>query len=493
MFVDRYALASLKRLAPAARTPRLARTTLRSGWSVRRAALGIEVRGTSLFLACVQPGYKRRWLTSTCVIHDFALLGPEQLRQRIADVLGPVAADDPVVVLGLPRREVIVRHLQLPAAAQKSLDSVLTLQLGLYKPSDDEDFCWDAAVGAANKDEQLAVSLAFVPRTRVQDLIVALRDAGYAPSRLTTAQFSTLDWVLRGRNPKASPGLMVVQSRGPEVELAIIDEGRCVLSRSFGAANPEAVALQVRQSLATLRSARTEPFTILIAGPGSEAWRDSLADLGTVERLSYFCQAEEVSETVEARETGTEEYWGAIALALDGFSWTGDYRLNLIPRELRAARRRWRNAPLIALLVLDVLLLGALVARKPIQQRLLLRRYEHEIEQVQRSAEKIALQRAKSEKIEQRLTTLRDFQEHGRKPLDALSDVAQKLPPEAWVSNFTCRQGNVELVGTAKSASALLPALKASNELDDVQFAGALTRDSAGERFRMQMKLRASR
>ncbi|HZQ93132.1 MAG TPA: PilN domain-containing protein [Terriglobales bacterium] len=495
MFADRYAFASLKKLAPVARTPRLARTTRHSGWSVRRAALGLEVRGASLFLACVRPGYKRRWLTSTGVIHDFAQLSAEQLRQRIADVLGSSAAEEPAVVLGLPRREVIVRHLQLPAAAQKSLDSVLDLQLGLYKPSDDEEFCWDAAVGAPSgaNDAQLAVSLAFAPRTRVQELAALLREAGYAPARLTTAQFSTLDWVLRGRDLKTSPRLIVLQARGAEVELAVVEDGRCLLSRSFVAANADAVAAQVQQSLATLRTTRAEPFTILVAGPGSEDWREPLASLGTVERLSYFCQAEEVSETVEARDSGSEEFWGAIALALDGLSWAGDYRLNLLPRELRAARRRWRNAPLIALLVLDALLLGALVARKPVQQRLLLRRYGHEIEQVQRSAEKIALQKAKSEKIEQRLATLRDFQQKGRRPLDALSDVAQKLPPDAWVSNFTCHQGTVELVGIAKSASVLLPALKASNELDDVQFAGALTRDPAGERFRMQMKLRASR
>ena len=52
----------------------------------------------------------------------------------------------------------------------------------------------------------------------------------------------------------------------------------------------------------------------------------------------------------------------------------------------------------------------------------------------------------------------------------------------------------VELAGTAKSASAVLPALQTSAQLQDVQFRGALTRESSGaEHFQMQIKLRATR
>ncbi len=92
------------------------------------------------------------------------------------------------------------------------------------------------------------------------------------------------------------------------------------------------------------------------------------------------------------------------------------------------------------------------------------------------------------------MSALKDFQERGRKPLDALGEIAQKLPPDAWVSGFTCRQGQIEISGIAKSASAVLPALKASTEFDEVQFRGGLTREAAGtERFQIQMKLRASR
>ncbi len=65
------------------------------------------------------------------------------------------------------------------------------------------------------------------------------------------------------------------------------------------------------------------------------------------------------------------------------------------------------------------------------------------------------------------------------------------LPADAWVNFLTYRQGQLELIGMAKSASALLPLLQASPQLEDVKFNGALTRDPSGaERFRLQMKLK---
>ena len=496
MFASRRSFAGLRSLAPAPRKPRLSHSARHHGWTMRHAALGVELRGTSLYLACVQPGWNRRWLSAIGVITDFSQLTAEQLRQRIREVLEPAGVHDPIVVLGLPRRETMVRHLQLPAAAEKSMDSVLNLQLGLYKPSDDEEFCWDAAVVRAQ--QQLAVSLAFASRARVQEVTSKLADAGFPVSRVTAAQFASLDWVLRGRDTASSPRLLVVQIHGPEVEFAIVEDNACVFSRSLvvepGANAVQSGIIQIRQALATLRSNRSEPFTVLLAGAQSSDWHAALAEFGTVEHVGRYCQADELMNAAGIDSAELEEHWGAIALALDGLSWTGDYRLNLLPKELRLARRRWQNAPTYALLAINVLLLAALLARAPLQRSVMLKRYDTEISRVDKNASQVERQIRKEQQIGQRLETLRQFEQQGRQPLDALSEIAQKLPPEAWVNSYSYRQGEVSLSGTAKSASAVLPALKASAELQDVQFRGALTRESSGaERFQMQIKLRASR
>src|ERR1051326_1368957 len=183
-------LASFRNAVPLSRKPRVARRARHHGWTLRPATLGLELRGTSLFAACIWPGMNRRWLSVTGVIHDVPNLTAEQLGEKLRELTAPAGAADPTVVLGLPRRDVMVRHLALPLAAEKSLDNALNLQLGLYKPSDEEDFCWDAAV--VRGSEQLGVSLAFVPRPRIEELAAKLQDAGFPVSRRSEEYTSEL-------------------------------------------------------------------------------------------------------------------------------------------------------------------------------------------------------------------------------------------------------------------------------------------------------------
>lgn len=491
MSVSPISMRSLQNLLPRPRRPRVGRSLRYHGWNPRRAEVGIEVCGTSLKLVAVRPGWSRRWLTVTGEIRDHALLDASALRERMREVLGAIADDDPLIVLGLPRREVLLRHLRLPAAAEKSLESVLNLQLGLYKPSDDEEFCWDAAV--VRSGDHLDVSLMFLPRPRLEEWAGRLREAGFSAARVTTAQFATLDWVLRGVENAGKTRLLLVQDHGREVDLALVDGGVGVATRSLVVPEqdaPAALAGEVRNALSAHRANTGAPGTVVVSGPRASSWRGALQEFGEVRELAQYCDAWSLTETAAAGGT-PDEFWGAIALALDGLNWRGDYRLNLLPQELRPSRRRWRNAPLFALLALNLLLLLGMVARGPLQRYLMIRRYNSEIARIDRSSSLVEQQIRKEQKVEDRLATLRDFQQRGRRPLDALGEIAQKLPPDAWVGVYTCKQGQVDISGTAKSASAVLPVLKASAQFQDVQFAGGLTRDSdGGERFHIQMKLK---
>src|SRR5579859_6056000 len=104
---------SLQKLMPRTQRPRVARRARSHGWSLRAATLGLELRGTSLFAACVWPGIGRRWLSVTGVIEDVPQLSTESLREKLRALLAPAGAEDATVVLGLPRRDVMVRHLSL--------------------------------------------------------------------------------------------------------------------------------------------------------------------------------------------------------------------------------------------------------------------------------------------------------------------------------------------------------------------------------------------
>src|SRR5205085_4084567 len=123
-------------------------------------------------------------------------------------------------------------------------------------------------------------------------------------------------------------------------------------------------------------------FRGLVAGEGTGAWREALSQFGEVQELASYL-ATDVVATADAAQASS--VLGTAALALQGLV-RGGYRLNLLPRELRATAQRWRNAPTYALVALNLILLTALAARRPLQERLLLRRYEQEIADVDRKA-----------------------------------------------------------------------------------------------------------
>lgn len=489
MFVNRHTIRHLAGRLGASRPLRLHTHAARVRWAMRRPVVGVEVRGENLYLACVRPGIGRRSLVGTGKIAAFRGLAVEELRSQLRKILAQWGAEDPVVVVGWPRRDVIVRHLDLPAVAEKALDEALQLQLSLFKPNDDVEFCSDAV--AVRDGDHFAASLVLLPRAGIENLVAKFAEAGCPVARLTVTQFALADLALRGAPADRPPRFLLIHQRGTEVEFVAVQAGAVVYSRSLslpgdGDASAAQLSAAIEQALANLRWTGSVP--VVTAGSLTEPTEEALARLGPVQRASKWLSRSDV------RGPQTEESWGAVALAVDGGDWFAPYRLNLLPGELRPRRRHWGYLPTYGLVAVNVLLLLALGLRAPIQRRVLLRQYRSAIAGLQAHASRSEQQIEKEKQLRQQLAMMLQFQEQGRHPLDLLSDVASKLPADAWLNFFTYHAGQVEIDGSAKSASAVLSSLQSLTDVEDVRFGGALTRDSAGlEHFRIQMRLKEQR
>jgi Tfp pilus assembly PilM family ATPase/Tfp pilus assembly protein PilN len=477
--------------------PRSLRLRRRGGsrdWNVRRAVLGIEVRATSLYLACVHPGLVRAVVAGTDVISGYTELRPEELRARLSAFLKPFKVEDPVVVLALPRSEVIVRILSLPLVARKSVQEALALQAEMFKPTDTEEFCWDSA--SLSVDDQVTASLVMAPRATIERLVNLFAAAGHPINVLNVGQFSLLHLFLRGQQPLARQRSVLLDFKGPDAELALLEGRKLLYSRAFAVSNEDpsiekSVISEIQRAASTLRWHEGAQPTVFLSGSVPASVESALGMVGPVEHLERKLQSGE-----RTPDTCLGECLGAVAVALAGSGRSGSsYRLNLLPAELRQVRqRRWHHVPTYALLAASAFLLVGLAARRPLQDHMLLRQYEKQIASLKRQTDEMNGILQEDRKLRQELIVLEEFQQGGRQPLDALNDVAQRLPSEAWLNLFTYRKGQIELMGSAKSASSLLPLLQASPRFEDVKFDGALTQDpSGGERFRIQMRLKGRR
>lgn len=460
-----------------------------SRWIPRGPVLGIEVRGTSLFLACIKLGLGRVRMECFGEIPDFASLSPQDLGAGIRDFLKPLNREEVIVALGLPRSEAIVRLFDLPAAARKSLKDAATLQVELYKPGDTEQIDWDTTI--LDEDQRIAIALVLIPHATVEKFASLFSRAGYPITRLTLTQFSLLHSFLRSSQERDKDRFLVLDCNGVDAELALLEGKKLVYSRSLplprrSAATVPEVLGEIRQAYSSLRWNEETKLTVLASGVVPGAVKEALARFGSVDSLEDKVQFEGLSSH------RLQTYLGATAVALSNLSpGRRPYGINLLPARLRVARHHLRRLPTYALLIGNAVLLLACGLRTPVQNVVLLHQYQNEIASLKVRADEMNLVLQKNRDMQQELADLDDFQQRGRKPLDALSEVAQKLPPDAWLNLFSCRQGLVELGGSAKAASPLLPLFQSSPQFQDAKFEGALNQDPSGaERFRLQLRLK---
>ena len=470
-------------------TSRMPRARSLSRWVPRRPVLGIELNGQSLFLACFQFSLGRRPHVFLGSIPNFALLSPEELGKKLREFLQPLNGEEAVISLGLPRSEVMVRFLELPVAAKKSLSEAIALQVEMYKPTDTESFDWDSTV--VEERERLAVTLLFTPHPTVEKFANLFAQAGCPLSRIMATQFSLTQAFLRARQGPDNQRYLLLDYKDSGAELALIEGARLVDSRSFPVggeadAAPQIMA-QIQLAFSSLRWKESGEYVALLVRAVPEPVRCALRSLGMVERL-----AEKIGFPGLPDRPGLQKYTGAAAVALASLTARRrPYCLNLLPAALRPASDRLRYLPTYALLAANVALLLAIGLRVPVENYFLLQQYRKEIAgaRIRTDEMKQLLQSGRS--MRQELLAFDAFQQHGRQPLEALNEIARKLPSDTWVNTYSCKKDLVELTGSAKAASPLLPLFQSSSQFQDVKFNGALSQDSAGaERFRLQLHLK---
>ena len=87
---------------------------------LRSPAVGVKVCDNALCLASVRPGLGRGWVVSTGRMEDYAQLTSDQFAEKLRNFLEPLRGEEPILVLGLPRRQSVVRISVLPKSGPQS-------------------------------------------------------------------------------------------------------------------------------------------------------------------------------------------------------------------------------------------------------------------------------------------------------------------------------------------------------------------------------------
>jgi hypothetical protein len=424
----------------------------RSGWRPWLAfgtGVAVEISSTSLEIATVRVRPNGAELLRTATIeHIHERPAAEWSTQYQAAVRGIHSAG--VTVL-LPRAEVIVRQVSLPAVSSRELEGALALRLRTLHPFADDDvaWCWAPVRGGA-----------LVGLTRLATL--SRYEALFAEAGIPVASFSfsatILHSALRIYGEPAIPVFTIARgarnASDDSSEIYGENAAGAIFSGEFTGAAERAIAAAIAQ----LRLPQeTAPV------PASELLHIREAKHSAVDRPLLFAAAVAAGASLLARPA------------------------NFLPPERRAGQNRLWLIPTAVLALLLILAIVAGFAIGPYRDRRTLETLHGQIKAAEPGAFRAAALDKRIAQERDQIQLLDQFRGRAQADFEILNELTRIVQPPAWTSSVEIYPDYVIIAGEAEQAASLLKMLDSSPYFQDSQFTSSVTRSvSKNEVFRIK-------
>ncbi len=461
---------------------------LNPGAFLKQLSLGVAFGPDSLHLSLLSSHWERVRQVDAETVDGFRAMPPDRRRRRVQAFLERNRADHCSVVLALPRREVLLRQLELPLEARENLAKVVEYQRVNLLPSEEQAVATDTLAAREESDPpRLRVTLFVVLRSNLERALESCRELGLAPDRILPAAVALADY-LRARAPgAASAPSLVARLDPPRGELAGLVEGQLRLCKEFrcDASNLEE-ALESEAELFRGEAGLGEESAVKLFLAGDS---ETLAEPGGRLAVRTLSPPEPAGPARPPARPAAAD-WPALAAAFCGFKRRGRLAVNLLPAAQRPRKSRWERVPTYALAALNALLLLALLLQGPVQQRAFSQRMSRERERLQPAVSAFRKLEAERDLWRERAGLLEARRHRNARLLSALAELSRILPADAVVTLLTLGEGRLRIQGTSGQSATLPRILEDSRHFGQVELVSAISRNAQGrESFHLQFRL----
>ncbi len=442
---------------------------------------GIEIRGDDLVVVAVKSRHDGVRVLGRLVITGFREReahewGTEYTRFLEEHGLGHVAA-----TVCLPREEVIVRNLQLPAMGRKEMAAAVALQLDTLHPYGDEDVYHSYAVVSDQKSRSGQVPLVVV---LAEAAVVDGYADQFAAAAIPVASFSVaaaaLHTALRVRWDEPPTPLVVGDLRSDRLELYGEAPGRLAWSSAFDLATvPAGRAMQLAYSDLRL----SDTASLVMSGEF-----DAVPDFPGFELKA-------VEELLPAPVAATEDFrlrrdLSALAVALESACPYIGWRTNLLPADRQQSNSRLMYLPTAALVTFICLLGLAFVARPLLQNATYASRLEAETNRFDRVVLEVEKNRKETGDARVKLEQLQLLQARTETDMRIMSELSNRIPDTIWLDSLEVNDAGIQMQGIAPEAAPLLAVINESSTVSGAKFSRSLAVVEDGERFQIMAERR---
>jgi len=459
-----------------------------------KTSVGLELRGEDMLISSLQSNFSGGVFTHFKRVTNYRLREKEELRREINNFFKSNRLGRDNIVLGIPRRDIVLRHLDLPSEVADNLKQVIHYQVQSFEPTEEDRFYYDYALLDGNGTrKKLTVLLVMVRKALLDDHLRLLLGLGIRPIRVIGSSMGLSNIFLQSRKDMHGKTFILADLSSSALELLALRDGAFVYSREVPRESDQSwkdlILRETDEAASKMRLGSEGALEkIILAGESSEAAHEEMKiavpDCVLLKNSIQF-------DIPGENKPHLQEAASALGLAFTGLVRRPSIRMNLLPAELRVRQTRWAYVPAIIFGLAIIGLLIALGFHRMAQNRILIRQLDQEIQLLKAPVERVQSLRNQADTLEQRLKSVEGLLGKRDMNLEILQELTTILPPDTFLSTYTYRDGTIQMGGSSGSSSELIPKLEKSPLLKDVVPKGPVFKDqqTGKDRFTLEAKL----
>jgi Tfp pilus assembly protein PilN len=465
-----------------------------------RTSIGIELRGADLLISSLQSNFSGQVFTHFKRFPDCRLRDRQDLRQEISFFFKSKRLSKENIVLGIPRKDVVLRHLDLPAEVEDNLKQVVAYQVQSLEPVEEDKFYYDYVllnnkVNNKAPKKRLTILLAMTRKAALDEHLEFMRDLGIMPTMVTANPMALANIFLRNRKDLQDKTFMLADLTLTSLDLLAVHEGVLVYSREVPKESlrtwGDLILLEVDEAASKVRLGPDGLIErIILAGESSDSAYEQIKPVipeCDLAKNHLGC------ESPEENKTFLQQAAASLGLAYTGLAQRPAIKINLLPSELRVYQSRWAYAPSAILGLTIIVLLAGLVFHQMAQQDILARALDQKIAQLEKPVKEVNALRDQAKAIGDRINSLEKILQKRDANLEALQELTGILPTDTYLTTYNYQEQTnlIQISGWSSSGSDLLQKLDQSPLFKDVSQKGAIYKPQAGGKynFTYEMKL----
>jgi Tfp pilus assembly protein PilN len=459
-----------------------------------KTSVGIELRGEDMLIASLQSNFAGGVFTHFTRIAGCRHLKVEDVRREINLFFRSHGLSKDNIVVGIPRKDIVLRYLDLPLEVADNLKQVVQYQVQSFEPTEEDKFYHDYVLLRGNgAAKRLTVMLAMVRKSTLDEILRFLLPVGIRPVAVTGSSIGLSNIFLQNRKDLQDKTFIMGDLGESSLEILALRHGSIVFSRVVAKeAETSWKDLIMREAAEAISKIRLGPEgaveKITLAGESStSAYPEIKAEIPDCE-LIQNCIGLEIPGENKAR---VQEAASTLGLAYTGMHRRPLIKMNLLPPERRVHQSRWAYVPAAILGLVILGLLCALGFHRIVQNQALERKLDEQIAALKAPVQRVQSYRSQSEELEKKAASIEELLSRKDMNLEILRELTTILQQDTYLSNYRYQDGTIQITGMSPSASELIPKLENSKLLRDVTVRGSIFKNSQinKEQFTFEMKL----